>query len=505
MLTRLKVSGFKNLWDVDVRFGPFTCIAGPNGVGKSNLFDAIRFLGALADRPLAEAAEAVREGGSGSDVRGLFTRQGPGLSLMKFEAEMLVPEQAVDDLGQPTKASITFLRYSLNLGYRLAKPPSSFGSLEIVKEELVHITRASASKHLLFPHSVKPWRDSVVKGRRAGGPFISTEESGDPGRTIRLHQDGGSRGRPLTLSTSLPRTVLSTVNAAESPTAVVARREMQSWRLLQLEPTALRKPDGFSSTNKMAPNGAHMPAALYRLAHTPNGDQGQPPDRLDPERVYARVANRLAALLDGIQGVVIDQDERRELLTLMVEERGGVLYPANALSDGTLRFLALSVLAEDPETTGVLCFEEPENGIHPDRIPAMLSLLGDIATDTQEPVAADNPLRQVIINTHSPAVVQQVVDDALLVAVPLQTTLRGQRIHAVSFVALSDTWRTKSTVEHEPSPTCSRGRLLSYLNPAVPFREEQMPPGTAEPSGRRPRVADREDMQLMLPHHSANG
>jgi AAA15 family ATPase/GTPase len=28
MLTRLRVTGFKNLFDVDVRFGPFTCIAG---------------------------------------------------------------------------------------------------------------------------------------------------------------------------------------------------------------------------------------------------------------------------------------------------------------------------------------------------------------------------------------------------------------------------------------------------------------------------------------------
>ncbi len=41
MLIRLKISGFKNLMDTDIRFGPFTCIAGANGVGKSNLFDAI--------------------------------------------------------------------------------------------------------------------------------------------------------------------------------------------------------------------------------------------------------------------------------------------------------------------------------------------------------------------------------------------------------------------------------------------------------------------------------
>ena len=60
MLTRLKVSGFKNLVDVDVRFGPFTCIAGANGVGKSNLFDAILFLSALTERTVAEAALAVR-------------------------------------------------------------------------------------------------------------------------------------------------------------------------------------------------------------------------------------------------------------------------------------------------------------------------------------------------------------------------------------------------------------------------------------------------------------
>ena len=49
MLTRLKVSGFKNLVDTEVRFGPLTCIAGFNGVGKSNLFDAVRFLSLLAD------------------------------------------------------------------------------------------------------------------------------------------------------------------------------------------------------------------------------------------------------------------------------------------------------------------------------------------------------------------------------------------------------------------------------------------------------------------------
>jgi AAA15 family ATPase/GTPase len=48
MLTRLRVKGFKNLLDIDVRFGPFTCNAGVNGVGKSNQFDAIHYLSSIA-------------------------------------------------------------------------------------------------------------------------------------------------------------------------------------------------------------------------------------------------------------------------------------------------------------------------------------------------------------------------------------------------------------------------------------------------------------------------
>ena len=60
LLEILKVIGFKNLVDVDVYFGPFTCVAGVNAVGKSNLFDAIHFLSALADHSLIDAALSVR-------------------------------------------------------------------------------------------------------------------------------------------------------------------------------------------------------------------------------------------------------------------------------------------------------------------------------------------------------------------------------------------------------------------------------------------------------------
>ncbi|MGF6371785.1 AAA15 family ATPase/GTPase [Paraburkholderia sp. RAU6.4a] len=73
MLTKLEAHGFKNLLNFSVSFGPFNCIAGLNGVGKSNIFDAIKFLSLLSDKSIMEAALAVRdsEGGLNCEVQHL--------------------------------------------------------------------------------------------------------------------------------------------------------------------------------------------------------------------------------------------------------------------------------------------------------------------------------------------------------------------------------------------------------------------------------------------------
>ena len=497
MLTRLKVSGFKNLVDVDVRFGPFTCVVGPNAVGKSNLFDAIRFLSVLASHTLMEAVASVRDQDSRTaDVRSLFHRTGNRYAdKMSFEAEMLVSKEAVDDLGQEAKATITFLRYSLQLAYRETGDSLVPGALEIMKEELVHISQRDAFKHLSFPHSAKHWRKSVVHGRRNNNAaFISTIEEGG-NRIINLHQDGGSSGRPLPRpAANLPRTVLSVANAAESPTVLVARREMEAWRMLQLEPAALRRPDEFASPTRLGPDGSHLAATLYRLARNMGKREGN--DLMEEARLartYSQIANRLHELIDDVHEIYIDRDEKRELLTLYVKDSDGTPHPARALSDGTLRFLALAVLDMDPDTQGVLCLEEPENGIHPTRIPAILELLHDIAGDTSEPIGPDNPLRQVIVNTHSPSVLQQVPHDSVLFVNALEAIDGAEHFYKKAhFCFMTNTWRTR---ENGESNVVALGDLLVYLNSVLPQdRLEETEVGTK----RRVRVVDREDVQQLL-------
>jgi predicted ATPase len=505
MLTRLQVTNFKNLVDVDVRFGTFTCIAGTNGVGKSNLFDAIRFLSMLADLPLSEAVASMRdEGSKTADLQTLFHRTGDNYAdLMQFSAEMIIPESGIDDLGQAAKATINFLKYDLEIRYRKPDNYNPLGSLEITKEELKPLKATSAFKNLAFPHS-KAFRVSAIRGRRNGGaPFISTLEQ-DHKSIIQLHQDGGRGQAQKRVAAQLPRTVISVTNATEHPTLLLVRREMQSWQMLQMEPSALRRPDELSSQSKMAANGAHMPATLYRLAYEElkNKHKDQfafPSEDVFSAKIFSRVARRLNELIEDVKDIIVSKDDVRNNIVLKARLRDGTELPARSLSDGTLRFLALSILQLDSQSTGLLCMEEPENGIHPARIRAMLDLLKDIACDPHNPVGVDNPLRQVIINTHSPAVVQEVPEDSLIIADTVMVNRvindKNTSFLKLNLNCLKGTWRSDAGM-----PEMSMGTLLNYLNPVVnsPANEHEEDVELVMFSNTKlKRVIDRTDIQQL--------
>lgn len=480
MLTRFKVDGFKNLVAIDLHFGPFTCIAGPNGIGKSNLLDAISFLSALSHQPLLEAASRIRsDHGRFGDIKGLFHRSRGGSSArMRFEAEMIIPHEGFDDLGQRAEAAISYLRYVLELRYREDESYGSMGGLEIVYESLEPIRLGDAAGNLGFDHS-STWRKSVLRGKRSGSPFLSTTTSEGP-KYVRLHQDG-IQGKPRNLvASTLPRTVLSSTNAAESPTATLARKEMESWRILQLEPSLLREPDSFNAPARLSANGAHLAATLYRMTGmrtNGNGSSGDASSR------YARIANRLAELYEDVDGLWVDRDEKRELLTLFVRTREGDEFPARALSDGTLRFLALSVLESDDAATGLLCLEEPENGIHPHRIPYVIRLLEDMATDVSEAVSSDNPLRQVIVNTHSPIVAANVVEDSLLLAIPKKVVAGHTLGKRLAFQCVPRTWRDNGKLA-EPMPPGAIEEYLGALGPEDLPADARRVKDVFEPAGQ---------------------
>jgi len=442
MLTRLRVQGFKSLIDSEVRFGPFTCIAGANGAGKSNLFDAILFLRDLADHSIVEAAHRVRDrsGSRKGDLRSLFTKTTDSkLPNIEIEADLIVASEVVDDFGRKAKPSTTFLTYRIELKYVVDRDSNE--RIELVSEHLTYLPKGNAKRRIGFNCSKEFFNSALLGERRA--PFITTEIHSENGSsTINVSQDGNS-GRPSQIpAQNSPRTVLGSANTDERPTVLAARREMQSWKLLQLEPAKLRAPDEFSDDPHITFDGAHIPSTLERIKR------------------YEEISNRVATLLPEVREVSVDVDNTRRIKTLLLEQRNGVVHQARALSDGTLRFLALATMAFDTESKGLICFEEPENGIHPSRINAILELLREMAVNTQQAVSFENPLRQVIINTHSPVVVRNLLPDELLVAVPI----RKHRSSFTAYGAIVNSWRLSHLdYSAERTPKVTVTELLDYL------------------------------------------
>ena len=414
MLLKLSIKNFKSIREAHVRFGPCTCFTGHNGVGKSNLFDAIHFLGALAERDISDAATEVRRTSDGgySPLDLVFGRD-PNRRI-ELSADMVVPPEVEDDFGDSTKPSTTLLTYSVRLRYT-----SDSDRLLVDHESLTH-AKLKDSKSFVGFDSSSEFRKSAARGGRRGGPLISTRKD-----RIQLHGDGGSRGRPAPVGKS-PLTVVGGTNTSDYPTVLAAKREMASWRILHLEPSAMRTPDSRSALPHVSASGGHIPATLHALVTR------------DPA-AETEILFRLRQLNSDIAKLEAYSDNVRDQLALraLVPGVDNWLY-GRSLSDGTLRYIALVLMLADVQDRAVLCIEEPENGIHPSRVPNLVELLWDYAVDVDDAVGADNPLRQVVLNTHSPEVVRQLSFDELVFVERALTKKDGP---ISTFRPVSGSWR----------------------------------------------------------------
>jgi predicted ATPase len=385
MITYIKINGFKSFYDFEMEFTPFTVIAGANASGKSNLFDALTLLSRLAETDNLKRAFSEQRG----EFIEMFTQYGDDKYANKihFAVEMLVNRKVKDAWGSETELKYTRLRYELNI--RRFTNHSGMEDLEVMRESLVKLNHNEDKWVKIIPKKrLDTWRPKVATGKRGAAYIETTLEENIS--TVLVPQDGSQGNRRRFPLNNATRTVLSSFDTIDFPHVLAAKEEMKSWKFLQLNPEDLRQA---TSKNRggdtITPSGKNLAAALYRIK------------QIDAYSLK-EISRKLNAFLPNFTEVdVIDDNENKQYL-IKLKDIDKKEFSSRVLSEGTLRILALCILEFDDKHTGLLCFEEPENGIHPFRIKAMTKLLKDLSIDFND---IELPLRQVIVNTHSPVLV----------------------------------------------------------------------------------------------------
>ncbi|MBC6991026.1 AAA family ATPase [Hymenobacter sp. BT491] len=341
-LTYLRIKNYRALRDVELRdLTPLTVFIGPNSSGKSTVLDALAFLAEAVSGNLQQAWEK-RNRFAGMRTRG---SDGP----IEFEVKI------TDDFRGLT------LRYILAIGEINQRP-------FIVNEELGN------SKELLFISFYQAENNTTL----ASIPSMAeTHEhqifyNNQPAwrKTGEYQFDGWKESVvPLLTGLALP--------FAQELT--VLKSTLTSYRYIHLTDDHLKGYSDAGPREKLSANGDNLPNVLYYL-HTKH-----------PEAL-ARITAQLRRWVPGLADVVTEITSDERLLLRFRDAPFEKPLPAQYMSDGTMRLAALLTLLYEPNATGLLGLEEPENELHPRLLPRLAEELIK-ATET----------RQLLIATHSPA------------------------------------------------------------------------------------------------------
>jgi predicted ATPase len=162
------------------------------------------------------------------------------------------------------------------------------------------------------------------------------------------------------------------------------------------------------------------------------------------------LAADLAAVIPEVVNVRLNDDETRRQRQVEVVTRDEAPFSARVASDGTLRAIALLAALYDPRGAGLICFEEPENGIYPQRLAQFVRHLRTLVARAAEARVENDQARltQLILNSHSPAILRAL-------SAPPDTVLRDD-------VIFMDTWARHS--KDHPQSRVTRVREISATN-----------------------------------------
>lgn len=109
------------------------------------------------------------------------------------------------------------------------------------------------------------------------------------------------------------------------------------------------------------PRGENLAAFLYGI-------------RKNEPKSYARILAAIQMVAPYFHDFMLKPNEEGNL-SLLWEDKFGVIYNVHDLSDGTLRFIALAALFLQPNLPRTIIIDEPELGLHPTAIAILAGMI----------------------------------------------------------------------------------------------------------------------------------
>lgn len=377
-LEQLHVRRFRSLYDIELKLGDFSVLTGPNGSGKTNVVDALAFLGEVYNLGVEYAVG--RAGGIDAIAYRDKRRTTIGVSFDVTSSMTLdeLPSYSRGRFFGDIDADVSERVFVVNHTFVLKPASEDSADYAVSTERLSMALRTATGDQVLFSTvtatadeppemTLYPLSGDISdEDRRVSAFLLSNYE--------RATASGDTYGIPNGAS------LLEWLRLI--PGIREFQRRMSYIKAYRFNPAGCRASGVLTPNAALESDGGNLPAVVARM-------------KKRERRVWQRVFASMRTLLPTLTDIEAVPSAEHGLVLRFQEEGRGRPWSAHEVSDGTIQALAMFAALSDSRPPMVV-MEEPENTVHP----WVLRRFIDQVREAGE--------KQVVLTTHSPVLLKLV-------------------------------------------------------------------------------------------------
>ncbi|WP_423128799.1 methylation-associated defense system AAA family ATPase MAD3 [Gaoshiqia sp. Z1-71] len=371
MITKVEAANYRCLKRVSQCLSPFQILVGPNASGKTTFLDVITFISDIVNNGLDEAI-TVR-----SQNFNDLTWSGNGGDI-ELAIECCIPSRVGSQMGENKEKR--YLRYELKIGLSDANEHSIKGERLLIFEA---IETNNHQVRTLFPELNFSGENILNKKFTSGVSklIIKKNPSGNDNFYPEPYSKSSGGWLP-SFKLGYKKSSLANLPADESkfPASAWLKEYLNTnIQKLVLNSQRIREASRPGQGKNFLPDGSNLPWVIEDL-------KIKYPSSFEDWLKHVRTA------LPDIEEINVHEFPDTKFKYLKIKHYNGIEVPSWTASDGTLRLLALTLIAYLPEFNGIFLIEEPENGVHPKVMETVFQSLSSVYD------------AQILLATHSPVI-----------------------------------------------------------------------------------------------------